>query len=59
MKDTCKAMLNLAYFDINFPHKWEEKCFKGNQYIISKYRNSDMDPVRFILELSRNYQIQK
>ena len=58
MKDTTKATLNFLYFSMNYPHGWEKKCFKGNDHIIDKYDDLQMPPMRFIFELSRNYQIQ-
>ena len=58
MTNENKAVLNFAYFSTNFPYKWEEKCFNGNTHMINKYRTSDMVPARFLLELSREYQLQ-
>ena len=58
MTNKHRTILNFAYFNTNHHYKWEEKCFKGDTHIINKYRNSDMTPARFMLELDRENQLK-
>lgn len=58
MKNNQKAILNFVYFSTNFPYNWESQCFKDDQHIINKYRESEMVPARFILELDRANQLK-
>jgi len=68
MRTKEKSIVNFAYFTANFPPKFIESCWIGNQLLIDhlngKLRSSDgqyisvADFMKFFFELSRDHQIK-